>query len=258
MIIPPGWNLPGPVRARLSDKTFGRQRIIFEEGHLLLILHRPPAADDSQREGVLFWRTPDGIWKWTRGSNGGPALAAHVQSYIDCEAALSSACDKAEDAASLYELLASLAPLARSARNMHSALQAARDAVKTEKLLIELRDRAYETERNLELLQEDVRNMIQYRGAREAEEQSRMAAEALRASHRLNIMAALFLPLSAITGLFAMNPAAGFDPATAIYFWLIFVISIALGVALKNWVVAHKETSVRPKTPPKMPSLAKL
>src|SRR5580765_2740692 len=97
MIIPPGWNLPEPIRARLGQKTFGRQRIIFEEGNLLIILHRPPSAEDTTREGVLFWRNPEGNWKWTRGAGGGPALAAHVQSYADREAALTSACDKAAD-----------------------------------------------------------------------------------------------------------------------------------------------------------------
>src|SRR3569832_404722 len=103
MITPAGWNLPEPIRARLGQKTIGRQRIIFEEGHLLIVLHKAPTAADAEREGVLFWRTPDGNWKWTRGV-GGAALAAHVQSYMDREATLSSAFDQAGDAQALYEL----------------------------------------------------------------------------------------------------------------------------------------------------------
>jgi hypothetical protein len=51
------------------------------DGHLLIILHKPPTADDAVREGVLFWRTPDGNWKWTRGI-GSAALAAHVKIEI--------------------------------------------------------------------------------------------------------------------------------------------------------------------------------
>ena len=240
MIIPPGWNLPEPIRARLGQKTFGRQRIIFEEGHLLIILHRPPTADDSTREGVLFWRSPDGNWKWSRGI-GGAALGAHVQSYADREAALSSAYDQATDAESLYELQAEVTPVARAARNMHSVLQAARDAIKSEKLLIDMRDRAYEIERNLELLLEDVRNMIQYRTIKEAEEQSRLSAEALRASHRLNVLAAIFLPLTGITGVFGMNFHPGLDERSVIYFWLIFVGAVALGFALKEWILTPPE-----------------
>ena len=238
MIIPPGWNLPDPIRMRLGHNTFGRQRIIFEEGHLLLVLHKTPTAEDTQREGVLFWRNPEGVWKWTRGVNGGPALTAHVQSYADREGALTAAVDKAADTQMLYELVAEITPIARSARNMHGALQAARDAVKSERLLIDLRDRAYEIERNLELLLEDARNTIQYRSVREAEEQSRLTGEALRASHRLNTLAAVFLPLTAITSIFGMNLSAGFNQNSAIYFWVIFLVSIALGFFLKAWVLA--------------------
>jgi hypothetical protein len=252
MIIPPGWNLPEPIRARLGQRTFGRQRIILEDGHLLLILHKPPTAEDTTREGVMFWRTPDGNWKWSRGI-GSPALTAHVQNYADREAALTSACDKAADTETLYDLLAEVTPVARSARNMHTALQAARDAIKSEKLLIDARDRAYEIERNLELLLEDVRNMIQYRTVREAEEQSRLSGEALRASHRLNVLAATFLPLTAITGVFGMNFPSGFDQTNVIYFWLIFGGAGTLGFALKEWVLAtpaKRPTANKMKAPP--------
>lgn len=255
MIIPPSWNLPGPIKARLGDKTFGRQRIIFEEGHLLIILHKIPTTDETQREGVLFWRTPDGNWKWTRGTNGAPALGAHVQSYIDREAALAGAFDESADTKELYDLQTEITPIARSARNMHNALQAARDAVKSDKLLIEMRDRAYETERNLELLLEDVRNMIQYRTVREAEEQSRLSAEAVRASHRLNLMAAFFLPLTTIAALFGMNVASGAEQIGTIYFWLILIVGVCLGASLKAWVVGggprRKRSSLA--KPPKLP-----
>jgi hypothetical protein len=243
MIIPPGLNLPDSIRVRLGQNTFGRQRIIFEDGQLLLVLHRPPEADDRQREGVLFWRNPEGIWKWTRGPNGGPALAAHVQAYADREAALTSAVDKADDTETLYKLQAEITPLARSARNMHNTLQAARDAVKSEKLLIELRDRAYELERNLELLLEDVRNTIQYRTVREAEEQSRLTAETLRASHRLNTLAAWFLPLTALTGIFSMDLFKGLDASAAAWSIAVVGVAIGLGFGLKAWVLADSSKS---------------
>jgi hypothetical protein len=238
MIIPPGWNLPEPIRARLGQKTFGRQRIIFAEDHLLLILHKPPGPDETTREGVLFWRAPDGNWKWSRGLHGGSALAAHVQSYADREVELSAAFEKATDTETLYKTLAEVTPIARSARNMHAALQAARDAVKSEKLLIDQRDRAYELERNFELLLDDIRNMIQYRGSKEAEEQSRLSREALRASHRLNVLAAIFLPLSVITSIFSMNLAGEFTPGVTACFAAIVMLSAGLGVALKQWVLA--------------------
>src|SRR5689334_22098541 len=70
MIIPPTWNLPDAARARLGRTTYGRQRAIFAEGHLLLVLHKPPGPDDTDREGVLFWRNPAGDWQCNRGGPG--------------------------------------------------------------------------------------------------------------------------------------------------------------------------------------------
>jgi hypothetical protein len=247
MIIPPGFNLPNAIRVRLGQNTFGRQRLIFEDGHLLLVLHRPPEADDRQREGVLFWRNPEGVWKWTRGANGAPALVAHVQAYAEREAFLTSAADKADNTETLYNLQAAITPLARSARNMHNTLQAARDAIKSEKLLIDLRDRAYEIERNLELLLEDVRNTIQYRTVREAEEQSRLTAETLRASHRLNTLAAWFLPLTALTGIFGMDLTRNLDIPTAAWCAAIIAMGTTIGFALKSWVLADGPTGKRPE-----------
>ena len=253
MITPPGWNLPEPIRARLGQKTVGRQRIIFEDGHLLIVLHRPPTAEDNTREGVLFWRPSDGNWKWSRGINGGAALNAHIQSYADREAELAGAYDEASDSETLYKLQTEIAPTARAARNMHLALQAARDAVKTEKILIDARDRAYDIERNLELLLEDVRNMIQYRTVKEAEEQSRLGVEALHASHRLNVLAAMFLPLTAVTGIFGMNFPSGLDQNNAVYFWLVFVGALALGLALKKWILVRPEKGLPTFAKPNLP-----
>jgi hypothetical protein len=257
MITPPGWNLPEPIRARLGQKTVGRQRIIFEDGHLLIILHRPPTAEDNARDGVLFWRPPDGNWKWSRGINGSVALNAHIQSYADREAELASLYDEAADSVTLYKLQTEIAPVARAARNMHLALQAARDAVKSEKILIDARDRAYDIERNLELLLEDVRSMIQYRTVKEAEEQSRLSAEALRASHRLNVLAAMFLPLTAITGIFGMNFPSGLDQNNIVYFWLIFIGALALGLALKKWILVQPEKAIAIAAKPNMARVVK-
>lgn len=246
MIIPPDWNVPESITARLGQKSAGRQRIIFEDDHLLIILHKVPSAEDTTREAVLFWRAPDGNWRWTRGPNGAAALSSHVQTYAERETALQAAADKCEDTRALYELLAELTPVVRAARNMHITLQAAREAVKEEKLLIDARDRASDVERNLELLLEDVRNMIQYRSIREAEQQSLLAAEALRASHRLNVIAAIFLPLTAITGIFGMNLAPGIDKESAIYFWSIALLSMALGFGLRAWVVGSPPATKLP------------
>lgn len=238
MIIPPTWSLPDAIRARLGQTTYGRQRAIVEDGHLLLVLHQPPGADDSRREGVLFWRNPAGDWQFSRGGPGPGALKRHVQAYAELEGRLTQDYEKAADTTALFDLVETLTPLARAARNMYQALQAAREAVKGDTFLIEMRDLAYEVDRNLELLLEDVRNAIQYRMARESEEQAKLSKEAVHASHRLNILAALFFPLTAIASLFGMNLAHGLNPHSPLMFWLIFVAGTGLGFGMKSWVLA--------------------
>ena len=41
-VVPPVWEIPQVIRARLGDQV-GRQRAMFHEGHLLLVLHAPAA-----------------------------------------------------------------------------------------------------------------------------------------------------------------------------------------------------------------------
>lgn len=238
MIIPPTWNLPEAIRNRLGASTYGRQRAIIEDGHLLLVLHKPPGPDDAKREGVLFWRSPGGEWQCNRSGPGVGGVKRHVLSYAEAEAKLTADFEQATALDQLFDLLAALTPLARAARNQHAALQAAREAVKADAALVELRDLAYEIERNLELLLEDTRNELQYRTAREAEEQARVSRAALHASHRLNTLAAWFFPLTAITSLFGMNFAHGLDTSKPVLFWGVFAVGVGLGFGMKGWVVA--------------------
>src|SRR6188474_3298230 len=115
MIIPPTWNLPEAIRVRLSQSTYGRQRAIVEEGHVLLVLHKPPGPDDRGREGVLFWRNPAGEWQCNRGGPGTGGLKRHVQSYVDIEGKLTQDYDAATAAGVLFDLQEALTPLARAA-----------------------------------------------------------------------------------------------------------------------------------------------
>jgi hypothetical protein len=246
MIIPPTWSLPDSIRTRLGQNTYGRQRAIFEENHLLLVLHKPPGPDDSGREGMLFWRNPAGEWQFNRGGPGPTALKRHVQSYAELEQKLTLDYERAPDITALFDLLEALTPLVRSARNLHHALQAAREAVKSDAFILEMRDLAYEVERNFDLLQEDVRNAVQHRTAREAEEQAKLSRQALQASHRLNILAALFFPLTAVASLFGMNLAHGLSQSSIFIFWLVFCVCVALGIAMKSWVLGNAKTDSAP------------
>lgn len=239
MILPPNWKLPETIRKRLGQSTYGRQRAMIEEGHLLLILHKPPGPDQPNREGVLFWRNPAGEWLCSLGGPGLGGLKTHVQSYLDLELKHAKSYDQAMTAGLLFDLVEALTPLARAARNMHHALQHAREAIKEDAALIDVRDLAYEADRNLDLLLLDVRNAIDYKTARESEEQARLSKEALQASHRLNILAALFLPLTAITSLFGMNFDWGFQENGRTYFWAILAAGLLLGFIMKSWVLGN-------------------
>jgi len=240
MILPPNWSLPEAIQIRLGQSTLGRQRAIYEEGHLLLILHKPPGPDDRGREGVFFWRSPDGEWH-----PGAAVLRQHVEAYLEVEAQLAHAYEGQADLTALFDLIDKLTPLVRASRNMHDALQTARAEIKNDALLIESRDLAYDVNRNLEVLYEDVRNAIQYRMARDAEEQAQLSRQALQASHRLNIMAALFFPLTAVASLFGMNLAHGLSENKTVVFWAVTGACIFLGLILKSWVLAQRSTPPR-------------
>ena len=116
----------------------------------------------------------------------------------------------------------------------------AREAIKGDPYIIEMRDLAYDAERNIDLLLEDVRLGIQYRTAREAEKQAKSGQEALRASHRLNVLAALCLPVTALASVFDMNFVHPLDDKNPIHWWLVLGAGVVLGLGVKTWVTAKE------------------
>lgn len=62
---------------------YGRQRAMFADGHLLLVLHEPPEPDINERLGCFFWRHPDGSWSSSGFGTGPAALAKHINDYAD-------------------------------------------------------------------------------------------------------------------------------------------------------------------------------
>src|SRR5437764_1312400 len=51
--LPPDWQLPAAFAQRLGDNA-GRQRAMSADGHLLLVLHEPPAAGAPERPGRAY------------------------------------------------------------------------------------------------------------------------------------------------------------------------------------------------------------
>lgn len=207
------------------------------EGHLLLVLHKAPQKDARERQGVFFWRKPDGEWEFSGRGRGLPALRKHLEEYGSAEEQLDRAYDRAQTAQDYFEILEAIAPLQRAAQNLHGTLQAAREAISSDRDIIDLRDRAAEIERTLELLWGDAKNAIDFKIAKQAEEQANLSLQSVNAAHRLNILAAIFFPLTAISCVFGMNVPSGFEGSSVGLFWLIFLTGIILGVFVRRWVV---------------------
>ncbi len=72
--------------------------------------------------------------------------------------------------------------------------------------------------------------------ARVSEEQAQLGIKALRTAHKLNILMAIFLPLTVVSGVFGMSMAYQFE-ASGWLFWPVLVAALALGLAMKAWVL---------------------
>ncbi|EYF00857.1 Hypothetical protein CAP_8946 [Chondromyces apiculatus DSM 436] len=206
---------------------------MVHEGHLLLVLHDRPGADPQVRAASFFWRAPDGSWKSTGAAakGGVGALKGHVEAYAAAAQALEDRLDAASRANDYFAVLQEVAPLLRSARNMHRVLQEAREACPDDRDLLALRDQAYENERTLDLIHGDARNGLDFTIARRAEEQALLSEEINRSSHRLNLLAALFFPITALAGILGMNLEHGFERMHTPWLFLA-VVAVAFLVGL--------------------------
>ncbi len=234
-LIPDTWGVPDKFRQRLGA-TAGRQRAMVEAGHLLLVLHELPAPGEQERRPRLFWRAPSGEWRAT-GSKGNAlsALKEHLEVFRKRIAELDDEIDDAESATVLYQVLRAGTPIARSVRHAHRALQEARESIDARELIV-LRDTAGDLERSVELLTSDAKNALEFVGAKEAEAQTELARRATDAQHRLNLIAALFLPVTAVGSLLGMNLASGMEGVGAWLFWGVSFAALATGLWVRSSV----------------------
>lgn len=239
-LVPSEWSVPARFRARLGEQA-GRQRHMFEEGHLLLVLHELPRPGVAERKGRLFWRSPSGEWRSSGLGSGAQALKAHLLEYeqaIDGQEEKLAAASKAQD---YLEVLQGTGPLLRAIRNLHRALQEAREAVPEDRDILTQRDRAGDLERACELLYADARNGLDFTVAQRAEEQAEAARRITHESHQLNLIAALFLPLTAIGSVFGMNLLNGFESWRAPWpFFGVLAAGMAIGFGLRSAIRKRK------------------
>lgn len=238
-LLPPDWNIPAGLRDRLGTSA-GRQRLLEDEGHFILVLHAVPGADEVGRRGRFFWRDPNGSWRAAPTIDGVANLAEHVHEYEVAIATLEHGEEAARQARDFFELLDSLTPLSRATRNMYDVLQQARETASDDRELIVVRDQASDLTRRVELLHDDVRNGLEFAIAWQAEQQAEISYQMSVATHRLNLLAAFFFPIVTLTAIFGTNLQHGLEGWDKVKgpLPLVAVISVGLlfGVALTGFV----------------------
>jgi Mg2+ and Co2+ transporter CorA len=216
---------------------------MFADGELLLVLHAPPSPDQDDRQGRFFWRKSDGTWFSDQLGSGPGAVNRHLEEYDQLIDRLEIQEQHAKYARDYFEVMEALAPLHRAAGNLYLTLQEARKQCPEARELIDMRDRAYEIQRSAELLSSGCKNSLDYRMAKQAEEQARASQHMAVAAHRLNLLAAFFFPLATIAGMFGMEIRSGIErlpePQT---FIAVVAIGLLCGAILTGLLIRGAKT----------------
>jgi hypothetical protein len=230
--LPKSWDLPQAIRRRLGDDA-GRQRLMDEEGHLLLILHEVPKPEDEElRKPVLVWVQPDGTAKSNLPASGWAALDEHLDHYRKAIHELDDAVDVAVTPKAAFEVVKRCQPLQRSTRNLLAVLEEARRARPDERRLLVARDEAVDLERAIDLATGDAKASMDFAMAVNAEAQAQAAHAAGMEARRLNRLAAFFFPLATLVAVFGMNPPAEVMEMP----WVGSVVGAGIGVGFLVWL----------------------
>ncbi len=235
--IPQNWDLPAAIRQRLG-KTVGKQRLMQEDGHLLLLLHRAPRPEDDEiRKPFVAWRNPAGEWQTAPKAGGLAGLEGHVAAY---RAEIHEADNKVEKAKlprDYFEVMHGVTPLQRSTRHLYEVLQKTRDALRgesDESKFINLRDQAADLERAVELVAADSKSGMDFTMAESANQQAISAQGANLEARRLNRLVAFFFPLATLVAIFGINPPKMVVQDSS--FWAVLVAGIALGALVYSLI----------------------
>ncbi len=238
------WEVPDAFHRRLGDSA-GRQRLMDEDGHLLLILHEAPRAiDDADRKAAFFWRDTNGTWKSSPEPGGVAALKIHLEVYRTLIHDLDERVEAAQSAQEYFEILKEATPLLRSTRHMMEVLQKARELRKDDRQILLIRDEASELERAIDLAHADAKDGMEFVIAENAAEQSELSLRATLESRRLNRLVAFFFPLGTLISLFGMN-----DPQEILnnrsLIWVV-ILGIVLGLVV-GLAVGRGQKEGRPR-----------
>ena len=245
-LLPSDWPVPPRFRERLGERA-GRHRHKIEEGHLLLVLHEVPRPRQPEREPRFFWRTPAGEWHSTELGNGPRALSLHVSEFESAVDRLELKLHSADEAQELFDIIQEITPIHRTARNLHGTLQNAREAVQKDRDLLLARDRGGDLERACELVHAEARNRLELIIARKSEEHAEVSRRLAEQGHKLNMLIAVFLPITAVGSLFGLNLTSGLEQlARPWLFWGVALLAVVFGL----WIRKALDVPALPARPP--------
>ena len=204
-IIPKSWNVSPTIRQRVGEEA-GRQRLITEDGEILVLLHSVPSAKDKgRREAAQFWCDGMGNWKSSPHSGGRSELRTLVESYQKRMGELDSSLELAEDATVIHAVIDEATPVARAGRHLAQVICELRIALRDDLEILSIRDQAVNMERSGDLLLQDAKSSLDFSIAKNAAAQAKDAQKSAQEAQKLNRLAAFFFPLMTIAAVFGMN-----------------------------------------------------
>ena len=241
--IPGNWEIPPALQRQVSEVA-GSQRTLAESGHLLILLHELPSAASAERNVGMFWRAPDGAWKSDSMGAGINALRVHLTEYAKRVHQLEQQVARARSSEDYFTLRRETSPVRRAAHNLHAALQRACEACPDDHDLVSCRNSAGTIERALELVYEEGQHGLEYAMALQTEAQT-------QASYRLNVLAAIFLPIATAAAVFGMNLHSGLEGAYDPWlFWGVLVVGVLIGLVVQAGITSPSSRR-RHRRPPK-------
>ncbi|MGB6220950.1 CorA family divalent cation transporter [Haloferula sp.] len=225
--LPKGFDVEPELRDQLSTRA-GSQRCLVGHDELLLIVHEVPVSGVPEREALVFWKTPGGGWFGPDSGKGLGQLSALLDRYQRQVDEYEAVIDEPTGAESVFKVARHSGPLARSTRNLLTALEQALGHDEENRELRGLRDRGKELERAAELLFHDAKLVLDFQQAERAEEQQEATERLNTIAFRLNLMAGFFLPLVGIGALLGMN--VDIPDVVRHWFWGIFFSGLLLGL----------------------------
>ena len=227
-LIPKTWAIPNIFRDRLGTEV-GRQRLMCEDDHFLVILHLfPTAKDKGNREGALFWINTEAEWKSFPEPGGRKALRKLVESYRGRLSDLNEELDTKSTPEGIHEVIDEAAPILRAARHMLTVLEELRDALPEDRDILAIRDLAVSIERGADLLVQDAKTSLDFLVAKSASSQANAAASATEEARKLNRLAAFFFPLLTLTSICGMSQPSKVMGFTGV--WIVLLLGLAMGL----------------------------